>query len=227
MLPDVRQSEEKTQEIPFFEAIRQISRWSFQAAIKPSAVTFEKALVSVNLGVTWMQLLLIVGITVFWGVFPTWVHWSKATEFATGSTIALHLAGVVLLVILEYVFAKVFFHGQGSFLEQCSSYLLYLVPLSMGSEMLRLFLMALLHSHLGVAIGPEFGPLFLLSVSLLERLVALAVFVWGAILNFYQIKASHHLTTGKALGVVILAYSIPGVIVVWYAMISVGSAVSH
>lgn len=86
----------------------------------------------------------------------------------------------------QYLLAKAF-NGQGTFLAQNYTALLFHVPLNVTNSFLNTFF--------------DFIPFIGFN---LYPLVYLMWLVYSIILNVLQIKAVHHLTTGKAVTVVLI-----------------------
>jgi Yip1 domain len=91
---------------------------------------------------------------------------------------------------IQYLVAKAF-NGQGTFLQQSYSQLLYKVPLDIVGYVLTTIL----------GFIPILG-------GILDVLIFLALFVYSVVLNIFQIKAVHRLTGGKAAAVVLIPYAV-------------------
>jgi Yip1-like protein len=112
-------------------------------------------------------------------------------------TVATTISGAFLKIIfiplfffagvgIQYLLARAF-NGQGTFMTQAYTQLLFKVPLDIASTVLGTMLVF---------------------VSYVGGLIGLAIWVYAVVLNIFQIKAVHRLDTGKAVAVVLIPYAV-------------------
>lgn len=198
--------------LPLNEAVRLLPKQYIKALTKPAAATFAEELSKAGWDITWVQLLIYVVIRVVLGLLTALIvgavvrsslassasaYASTLSLFTTASSTGGALLSIITvplgffaMVGLQYLLAKAF-GGQGSFLGQSYTNLLYTVPLAVISGVAAVLFTAI----------PAVG-------SVLNGIVGLAVLVYTVILNIFQIMASHRLSGGKATGVVLLSWLI-------------------
>jgi hypothetical protein len=192
--------------LPLSEAVRQLPNQYIKAITKPSAATFAQELPKAGWDIAWIQLLIFVVIRVVIGLISALIatsmvranlantpYASMMSLFTTATSIGAALATIITVPLfffinvgVQYLLARGF-GGQGSFLGQSYTNLLYYVPLEIISSIIGLILLPL----------PEVGKVLL-------YLIAAIIFIYSLVLNVFQIMASHRLTGGKATGVVLL-----------------------
>jgi hypothetical protein len=195
--------------LPLNEAVQQLPTQYQKVLTKPSVAAFVEELPKAAWDITWIQLLIYIVIRVVVGlivglVVAAVVHASLASNpystatslFSAATTTSSALmqiisvpAGFFIIAGLQYLFAKAF-GGQGTFLGQCYTSLLFVVPLGIISSILAI-----------LAAIPVAG-------SILASLIGLAIAIYQIVLNVFQIQAAHRLTGGKATAVVLLPYVI-------------------
>jgi hypothetical protein len=178
---------------PLSEEIKELPRQYLEVLTKPGVATFAAQMGKANWRIVWVQLL-------GWGVIstilgflsqamytslsyrlsgslsPEAIQAFSANSASYGGIIGVPL-GFFLWMGLVYLLAKAF-NGQGTFLTQSYSTLLFQVPLGILSGILGLI--------------PFFG------------LLGFAVFIYGIVLQVYALMAVHRLSGGKATAVVFL-----------------------
>jgi len=166
-------------------------------------------MVKADWAVVLAQLLILVVVGVVLGVISGLYVSSQASRILGTSgfssstaafTVATSVAGAFLRIIfipaaffigvgVQYALARAF-NGQGTFLAQSYTHLLFKTPLDI--------------------IGYIFSTIFVFIPvvgTILSEVVILALLVYAVVLNIFQIKAVHRLSTGKASGVVLIPFA--------------------
>jgi hypothetical protein len=174
-----------------------LSRQYLKVFTKPSATTFAQQMCKARWGIVWIQLL---GFAFFSGLIFALIALLNRTR--RGMTLSDTAEGVQLLTFIAfvafvhvlalfflhtgpfYVFAKVA-GGQGTFLAQSYSILLFLVPSGILVEVLTLL------------IG-------FVTVSGWQLLAWPVWLIYSTVLDILVIKAVHRLSGGKSTAVVVL-----------------------
>jgi hypothetical protein len=122
---------------------------------------------------------------------------SAVPGFAVATTVGSALSDIILVPLfffigvgIQYLLAKAF-NGQGTYLAQSYTHLLFKVPLDIINLIIGFILVFI----------PILGPI-------VAGLIGLAIFIYSVVLNVFQIKAVHRLTTGKAAAVVLIPYAV-------------------
>jgi hypothetical protein len=191
---------------PIGESIRELPNQYINVLTHPSDRTFEAEMVKADWNMVWVQLLILVVIGLVLGLIASLIY-GAITHVTTGSasmaaaisafTVATSVGGAFLNIIfiplfffagvgIQYLLARAF-NGQGTFMTQAYSQLLFKVPLDIASAVL--------------------GTL-LVFIPFVGGLVGLAIWVYAVVLNVFQIKAVHRLDTGKAVAVVLIPYAV-------------------
>lgn len=182
--------------LPLGEAIRQLPNQYVKVLTKPSAQTFAEEMGKAEWGIVWVQLLIyavIGGVLGFLGAMTNPFRVTPTTGSTTSSlnpaTIQAITAGasfgsIIIIPIaffigvgIVYLFARMF-GGQGSFLQQAYTTLLFTVPIGIITGLLGLI--------------PIVG------------FIGLALFIYNIVLNVFSIMAVHRLSGGKATAAVLL-----------------------
>jgi hypothetical protein len=102
----------------------------------------------------------------------------------SGSTFSIIAVPVSFFIVvgIQYLLAKAF-QGEGNFLTQGYTYLLFEVPIAIVSYVLGFI--------------PIFGAI-----------AGFALFIYGIVLNVFSIMAVHRLSGGKATGVVLIPIAV-------------------
>ena len=197
--------------LPLNEAIRQLPNQYIRVLTKPGATTFAEELPKSSWDITLIQILIMIIAAIVLGLIRAAI--ASATTNAALSSAGLSSTNLQAFSSLIYatsfgsVFASIIsvpltffigvgilfllakaFHGEGTFLTQSYTSLLYQVPL---------YLINLVVSLIGVV--PVAG-------GIIVGLVSLVVFIYSIVLNVYQIMAVHRLSGGKATWVVLIPY---------------------
>jgi len=182
--------------LPLGEAIRQLPQQYIKVLTKPSAATFAEEMGKAAWNIVWVQLLALAVITAVLGYLASLIG-SGIMPMTTSSTVPMNPAmlqgvrlgssfGQIIAVPLSffigvgilYLIARAF-GGQGTFLAQGYTYLLFEVPLGIVTSLLAL-------------------------IPILGGLVAIAVGIYALVLQIFSIMAVHRLSGGKATLVVFI-----------------------
>ena len=191
---------------PLEVSIRDLPNQYRNVLTHPSDVTFAAELPKADWQTVWAQLGILVVVGVILGlissvianavVHATTGSASFATAFSAFS-VATTISGAFLNIIfiplfffagvgIQYLLAKAF-NGQGTFLQQSYTHLLFKVPLDIASVILGTILVF---------------------VPIVGGIIGFAIFVYQVVLNVFQIKAVHRLDTGRAAAVVLIPYGV-------------------
>lgn len=191
---------------PLAVAVRALPNQYINVLTHPSDTTFAAEIPKTDWAMIWVQLLILVVVGVVLGLIASAIS-GAIVRVATGSlgaasaisafTVATTISGAFLNIILiplfffvgvgiQYLLAKAF-NGQGTFPAQAYTHLLFKVPLDIASTVVSTVLVFV----------PYVGGL-----------IGLAFLVYGVVLNVFQIKAVHRLTTGRAAAVVLIPYGV-------------------
>lgn len=196
--------------LPLSEAVRQLPKQYIKVLTRPSATTFAQELPKAGWDITWIQLLIYAVIRVVIGLIAVLIASSivranlASTPYASIVslfTIATTVGGALLEIItvpleffinngVQYLLARAF-GGQGNFLGQSYTNLLFTAPLNIIANIVSLLLLPI----------PIVGKILL-------GIIGLAQLIYSTVLNIFQIQASHRLTGGKATAAVLLTYLI-------------------
>ena len=191
---------------PIGQSILDLPQQYFNVVTHPSDATFAAEIPEAGWPMVWVQLGFLVIASVILGLIATAiasavVHSATSSSsaaadisaFAVSTTVTGAFLNILLIPLfffigvgIQYVFAN-FFIGNGTFLEQAYTQLLYKVPLGIASTVIGTVL----------AFNPIVGGL-----------IGLAFFMYSVLLNIFQIKAVHGLTGGKAAAVVLIPYAV-------------------
>jgi hypothetical protein len=191
---------------PLGQAIRDLPNQYRNVLSHPSDQTFAGEMVKADWTVVWVQLLILVVVGVVLGVISGAYVSAQASSIlgtpgfsssAAAFTVATSVAGAFLRIIfipaaffigvgVQFALARAF-NGQGTFLAQSYTHLLFKTPLDI--------------------IGYIFSTIFVFIPvvgTILGGIVGLTLLVYAVVLNIFQIKAVHRLSTGNALAVVLI-----------------------
>jgi hypothetical protein len=177
---------------------------------KPSAETFTEEMRKANWDIVWTHLLGYAFIVCLLGLIsalfaPSIINSMGSPNSATASmstfivatSVGSAFSQIVFVplfffagVAIQYIVAKAF-NGQGTFLAQSYTALLYQVPLNTALRLIAIPLVLI----------PIAGAFIALALDL-------AVLVYSIVLNVFQIMATHRLSGGKATGVVLIPYAV-------------------
>jgi hypothetical protein len=194
---------------PVNQSIQELPHQYINVITHPSDTSFLAEMPKADWMMVWVQLGILVVVGVVLGLVTGLL--GSAIAGATGSanlggslaalTVATSAGSAFLRIIfiplfffigvgIQYLIAKAF-GGQGTFLQQSYTQLLYKVPLDI----------------IGYVAGALFGFIPVLGF-FLSGLVSLVLLVYSIVLNIFQIKATHRLTGGKAAAVVLIPYAV-------------------
>jgi len=180
------------------QAIQELPNQYIRVLTKPSAQTFAEEMGKADWAMVWIQLLILALIGTILGLIRGAIGLA-GSSFVTNNTFnpasiaALTVSGSVfsfiavplsffIVVGIQYLLAKAF-RGEGNFLTQGYTYLLFDVPISIVSYLLGFI--------------PIFGGI-----------AGIALFIYGIVLNVFSIMAVHRLSGGKASGVVLIPIAV-------------------
>lgn len=193
---------------PLSEEIKELPRQYIKVLTQPGVATFAGEIGKASWRMVWVQLL-------GWGVISTILGWVaqaiftslsyrfagyfspeaiqqlSANSSAYGGIIGVPLEFFIWMGLV-YLLSKAF-NGQGTFLTQSYTSLLFQAPLGVLSGILGLI--------------PYFG------------LISFAVFIYGIVLQVFAIMAVHRLSGGKATAVVFLPAAIIILLVIVFALV--------
>ncbi len=183
---------------PIGQAIQELPNQYIKVLTKPSAQSFAEEMGKADWSMVWIQLLILALIGTILGLirgaigmagssFVTNNNFDPAAIIAltvSGSTFSFIAVPVSFFIVvgIQYLLARAF-QGQGNFLTQGYTYLLFTVPLNLVSYLLGLI--------------PIFGAF-----------AGFALFIYGIVLNVFSIMAVHRLSGGKATGVVLIPIAV-------------------
>jgi hypothetical protein len=188
------------------QSIQELPQQYINVVMHPSDATFAAELPKADWPMVWVQLGFLVIASVMLGLIATAiasavVHSATSTSsaaaaisaFAATATVTGAFLNILLIPLfffigvgIQYVFAN-FFIGEGTFLAQAYTQLLFKVPLTIASTVI--------------------GAVLAFN-SIVGGLIGLAFFMYSVLLNIFQIKAVHGLTGGKAAAVVLIPYAV-------------------
>src|SRR6266536_1735971 len=199
--------------LPLNEALRQLPNQYVRVLTKPSAATFAEELRKSSWDITLVQLLIMIVVGIILGIITALISSATVNTYIANSdltgtslqavrafVVSTSIGAAFLRIItvpltffigvgIQFLLAKAF-SGQGTFLTQSYTALLYQVPVYIVSSVLGLL------GTIPVAGGIIVG------------LIGLALFIYSVVLNVYQIMATHRLSGGKAAGVVLIPYAV-------------------
>jgi len=177
------------------QAIQELPNQYIRVLTKPSAQTFAEEMGKADWAMVWIQLLAIALIGTILGFIRAAIGLAASSSFSSSSgfnpnaILALSVGGSTfsiisipvsffILVGIQYLLAKAF-QGQGRFLTQGYTTLLYQTPIYIISFI--------------IGIIPIFGGL-----------IGAVLYIYSIVLNVFAIMAVHRLSGGKATAVVLI-----------------------
>ena len=180
------------------QAIQELPYQYYRVLTKPSVRTFAEEMGKADWAMVWIQILILALIGTILGLIRSAIGLAGSSfvtnnTFNPASIIALTVSGSTFSIIavpvsffivvgIQYLLAKAF-QGQGNFLTQGYTYLLFEVPIAIA----------------GYVLG--FIPIF-------GAIAGFALFIYGIVLNVFSIMAVHRLSGGKATGVVLIPIAV-------------------
>ncbi len=183
---------------PIGQAIQELPNQYIKVLTKPSAQTFAEEMGKADWAMVWIQLLAIAIVGTIFGLIGSAIgaassSFATSTGFNPGAVLALTVSGSTfsfiavpvsffILVGIQYLLAKAF-QGQGNFLTQSYTTLLYQTPIYIASYVLGI-------------------------IPIIGGIAGAALYIYGIVLNVYTIMAVHRLSGGKATGVVLIPIAV-------------------
>ncbi len=179
---------------PIGQAIQELPNQYIKVLTKPSAQTFAEEMGKADWGIVWVQLLALIVIGTIFGLIGNAIGIASNPFASTngvnpGAFLAFSVSGSIfsfisvplvffIIVGVQYLLARAF-QGQGTFLAQSYTRLLFDTPLRI----------------LSIIVG---------IIPILGWLISLALTIYGIVLNVYSIMAVHRLSGGRATAVVLI-----------------------
>lgn len=181
---------------PLAQALQELPNQYIKVLTKPSPQSFAEEMGKADWGIVWIQLLIlalagtVLGFihgAIFGNPFTstTGVNYSAFLALTAGSSTFSFISVPVsffILVGIQYLLAKAF-QGQGSFLSQGYSTLLYQVPINIVSYLLAF-------------------------IPILGGIAGFALSIYGIVLNIFLVMAVHRLSGGKSAAVVLIPIAV-------------------
>ncbi|MBA2286108.1 MAG: YIP1 family protein [Ktedonobacteraceae bacterium] len=199
--PDYGYAAPASAPLPLGQALAGLPRQYLKAVTKPSPRTFAEEMGKADWGIVWLQILFYV---IIYGVLRFLASLINPIIYSTGTT-TLPSSSVQLLTVLSsgvgsvfyaiiiflfiflwnglvYMLAKAF-GGQGRFVTQMYTFLLFAVPLGILSGLIGI-------------------------VPIVGTIVAFALLIYDIVLNIFSVMAAHRLSGGRATGAVLIPIGI-------------------
>jgi len=180
------------------QAIQELPNQYIRVLTKPSRLTFEGEMGKADWAMVWIQLLIWAVIGTIIGLIGSALRLASSSLVGSGganfnSVLALTASGntfafisvpitFFILVGIQYLLAKAF-KGEGNFLTQAYTTLLFEVPIYVVSYLLGL-------------------------IPILGGIAGFALLIYGWVLNVFAIMAVHRLSGGKASAVVFIPIAV-------------------
>lgn len=180
------------------QAIQELPNQYIKVLTKPSVQSFAEEMGKADWPMVWIQLLILALIGTIIGLirgaiglagssFVTNNNFDPTAIMAltvSGSTFSFIAVPVSFFIVMgiQYLLAKAF-QGQGNFLTQGYTYLLFEVPITIVSYLLGF-------------------------IPILGGIAGFALFIYGIVLNVFAIMSVHRLSGGKAAGVVLIPIAV-------------------
>ncbi|HEX6557101.1 MAG TPA: YIP1 family protein [Ktedonobacteraceae bacterium] len=179
--------------LPLGEAIKGLPQQYIKVTTKPGVMTFAEEMGKASWDIVWVQLIALAIITAILSYLHTFI--SPTFTMPSSSTIdtatlrsllaGFSLMSIILIPVFFFIgqgilygLAKAF-GGQGKFVTQCYTTLLFSVPIGIVSGIVNL-------------------------IPIAGALVAFALGIYSIVLNIFSLMAVHRLSGGKATAVVLI-----------------------
>jgi len=179
---------------PLGQAIRDLPNQYMKILTRPSVQSFAEEMGKADWGIVWVQLIAIAVVGTIFGLIGSAIGvvsnpFVNTNGVNYGAFLAFSVSGSVFAIVavplgffisvgIQYLLAKAF-KGQGTFLPQSYTRLLFDTPLSIVRYVLGI-------------------------IPILGGFIGLALSIYGIVLNVYSIMAVHRLSGGKATAVVLI-----------------------
>jgi hypothetical protein len=184
--------------LPLGEAIRQLPGQYLRVLTRPSAMTFAEEMGKAAWNIVWVQLIGYAVIATILSFIATQIGLSLTTLGTGTASVNSSMLGAIrsieggaslgsIIIIPLFFFigmgilfglAKAF-HGEGRFLTQCYTFLLFYAPLGIITSIIGL-------------------------IPIAGSLIAFAISIYEIVLSVFAIQATHRLSGGKATAVVLI-----------------------
>jgi hypothetical protein len=178
------------------QAIQELPNQYIKVLTKPSVQSFAEEMGKADWSIVWIQLIILAVVATILGFIhgaifgspfanTSGANYSAFLALTAGSSTFSFISVPVsffILVGIQYLLAKAF-QGQGSFLSQGYSTLLYQVPINIISYLLGF-------------------------IPILGGFASFALYIYGIVLNVFAIMAVHRLNGGKATAVVLIPIAV-------------------
>lgn len=197
------------QPLPLGDAVQQLPNQYINVLTHPSVETFATEIPKAGWDITWIQLLILAVGSAVIGLISALFASTLASPMMGSQMGALYstilattsIGGAFLRIItvpifffigtgIQYLLAKMF-KGQGTFLTQSYTSLLYQAPIS-----LLYYLVTLVFGLIPIA------------GTFIALLINFALGIYSIVLNVFQLRASHRLSTGQAVAVVLIPIAV-------------------
>lgn len=209
--------------LPLGQAIRELPNQYIKVLTKPGAMTFAEEMGKASWDIVWVQLIVYAIIGTILGYLGTLISGSALNTSSTGSlnpailqslrsiTLGASFGQIVLIPLFFFIgMAIVYglaraFGGQGRFLTQGYTFLLFDTPLGILSSLLAL-------------------------IPIAGGIIALAIGIYRIVLAIFAVMAVHNLRGGKASAVILIPIGVvlllSCALVVVFALL-IASAIQH
>jgi len=207
--------------LPLGEAVRQLPAQWIRVLTHPGAAALAEESGKASWDITWIQLIITAVITAIFSLLVSLEGFSTMTLPTSGSsgsnaaivqaarsiTAGFSFASIILVPLFFFIGMGIYyglakaFGGQGRFMTQCYTFLLFGVPLGIVASVLSLIPIA--GSFIGIAIG-----------------------IYEIVLDVFAIMAVHRLSGGKATAAVLIPIGVLFLLACAFVVVIVAIAVS-
>src|SRR6266516_4830437 len=183
--------------LPLGEAIRNLPNQYIKVTTKPGPMTFAEEMGKASWDIVWVQLIFYAIISTILSYLATLISGMNFNTTSTGSvnpallqsiryiTLGITFGQIILIPLFFFIGMAIIyglaraFGGQGTFLTQSYTYLLFDVPLGIVSSLIAL-------------------------IPLAGGFIAIAIGIYRIVLAIFSVMAVHRLSGGKATAVVLI-----------------------